>query len=525
MKKSSLYCLIGSACLITSTGLTLIANGIDHATNPNSNTNPVIAAQDNTLNITPKSFTANETVYVITDHAGNTAKSFVGSTINTSAEPIPVDLHITYTLDGTEITADNLAGKSGHVKITYDYAATKSYNGKKVPFLTVTGLSLDSHKFTNLRLTNGKIVNETEDSTLLASYAIAGLNEDLGVDILPNSFTLEADVTDFSLDTVYTFATSEIFADLDASKLSSIDDLIAQMNQLSSGMDQLIDGSSQLTSGLDSAASGARALQAGLNTLTSGANTLASGANTLAAGAADLSTGANSLASGTHQLQDGANQLSSGLSQYVTLHNQILDKINEATDQVETRYAEIAARIDRVINIIKRISPTTAEELTRLKSELESRVTGLYDKAYSKVTEYTGGIEALYNGATSLATGLTELSAGADSLASGASQVAGGAKELADGTKELASGATELSLGSSTLVTGLDQLSAGSHTLYNGLITFNEQGISKLVSFANNDLAGLTNNLRLSLNAAKSYHHYQDPSAHSVKFLFKTPSI
>ena len=525
MKKPLIYTLIGGACLVASTGLTLIANGTESAINTNSNATLLATSEDNTLNITPKSFTANETVYVITDHAGQATKSFVGSTINTSTEPIPVDLHITYTLDGTDITAEDLVGKSGHIKITYDYTATKTYNNKKIPFLTVTGLSLDSHKFTNIELTNGKIINETEDTTLLAGYAIAGLNEDLGLDVLPSSFTLEADVTDFSLDTTYTFATNEIFADLDTDKLNSIDDLIAQINQLSDGMNQLINGSSQLASGLDSATNGAKALQSGLNLLVSGANELTSGAKTLATGANELASGASTLADGTHQLKNGADQLSNGLSQYVAIDNQILGKINEATNKVTEKYAEIAAYIDRVIEISHSIDPAMAVKLVSLKFELESKVTGLYDEAYGKVTEYTGGIEALYDGANQLASGLDELSTGADSLASGASQVAGGANAVAGGAEKLSSGATELSLGSSTLVSGLDQLSTGSHTLYNGLITINDQGISKLVNFANHDLTNLTNNLRLSVNSAKSYHHYQDPSATSVKFLFKTPSI
>ena len=84
MKKTLIYTLIGGACLVASTGLTLIANGTESAVSTNSNTTLVAISEDNTLNITPKSFTANETVYVITDHAGQATNSFVGSTINTS---------------------------------------------------------------------------------------------------------------------------------------------------------------------------------------------------------------------------------------------------------------------------------------------------------------------------------------------------------------------------------------------------------------------------------------------------------
>lgn len=529
MKKSSLYCLVGGACLLASTTFTLIANGVEHANLDNSNTNETLIATTSTLNTTPKSFSSNETVYVITDPAGHQTKSFVGNTLNQSSEPIPVDMNITYYLDGNEIKAKDLTGKSGHVKVTYDFAATKTYNDKKVPFLTVTGILLDSNKFKNVKVDSGKIINETADHTILAGYTLVGLNEDLGLDLLPTSFSFEADVTEFAIETTYTFATSEIFADLDTSKLSSIDDLIGQLNQLSNGFDQILDGGNQLANGLDSALAGSQALQAGLSTLSNGANDLATGTNALANGASELAAGASSLAGGAHQLKDGAKQLTNGLGQVVDIDNQIVGKIDEITDKTVTRYNNLITRIDNVINSIpaflRNLAKPLIEQLTTMREELETEVTTLYNNAYGKVEEYTNGIEALYSGAEKLTAGLTELSTGADSLADGANQVADGANQVADGANQLADGATQLATGSNTLVNGLDQLATGGHTLYNGLITFKEQGINKLTNFANNDLANLTNNIRSTVTAAKSYHYYSDPSAKSVKFIFKTPSI
>lgn len=500
MKKSTLYSIICGSCLLASTGLTLIANGIDNANtnaNTNTNTNTSTIATTATVDSTPQTFSRDETVYVITDHSGNQVKSFVNNTINHSDEPIPVDLHISYSLDSKAISGAELAGKSGHVKLTYSFDATKSYGNKKIPFLAVTGLLLDAHKFTNLTVTNGKIISESSDHHILAGYTLAGINEDLGLDLLSNSFSFEADVTDFTLGTTYTFATSEIFADLDTSKLNSVDSIINSINQLGSGLDQIIDGSHSLTAGLDSASAGAKALQSGLNTLSSGAHTLAQGT-------ADLATGA-------HALTDGANQLKDGLNQVVAVDDQILSQIAIITNQAVTKCTDLAIQLDRIISAIERISPRTAAELTALKAQLEQQVITTYNNAYDKVITYTNGIQALSDGANQLAAGLTELSTGADSIK--------------DGANQLASGATELSLGSNTLVNGLDQLATGSHSLNSGLITFKEQGISKLVNFANNDLANLVSNLRSTVNAAKSYHSYSNSTAKSVKFIFKTPSI
>lgn len=492
MKKSLLYTIIGGACLLTTTSLTLIANGVEN-TNRSTNSNQPIVATTSNLEPTSKSFTNDETVYVITDNNGNPTKSFINNTLNTSEEPIPVYLHITYFLDGNEITANDLAHKSGHVKIVYDFSATEYFNDKKVPFLAITGLLLDSHVFSNITTTNGKIINETENKTIITGYAVVGLGENLDLDLLPTSFSIEADTTDFSLDTAYTLATNEIFANLDTSKLGSIDDIITQMNQLGSGMDQLINGANRLYNGLDSALSGTRTLQAGLNALLSGTNELTSGANTLASGA--------------HELSDGATRLSDGLDQLVAFNSSIVGKIDEATATVEAKIHDFTTEYAGIIAYLSTKYPELASRLT----EVVNQIQGYYDTAHNAITTYTGNIETIADGAATLKDGTLQLATGADALAAGSAK-------LSDGT-------LQLSLGSSTLINGLEQLSAGSHTLYDGLVTFNDQGISKLVNFANNDLSNLISNIHSTVSAAKSYHHYSNSDAKSVKFIFKTPSI
>lgn len=545
MKKSLLYCIIGGACLLTTTSLTLIANGVEHA-NPNTNANQTLVATTTELGgtTTPKSFTSNETVYVITDPAGSQVKSFVGNTLNQSSEPIPVDMKITYALDGNEVKAEDLTGKSGHVKVTYDFTATKNYSNKKVPFLTVTGILLDGNKFKNVKVTNGKLINETTDHIILAGYTLAGVNEDLGLDLLPASFSFEADVDNFAIETAYTFATSEIFADLDTSKLNSIDDLIGQMNQLSSGMDQLVSGSSQLTAGLDSALSGAKALQSGASQLASGLSTLANGAATLNDGATTLASGASKLADGSDELINGVSTLAGGLNTLssnsanlnqgaTAVFNNLIGSVNSTIESNPTlQYLINTYHIPFPLTIANYNMSLTAlityvsagggdpAPLETAKASLDN-----YNTFYTGVLKYTGNLDYIATESSKLVTGATTLNAGLNELGTGANSLATGTSELLSGANTLATGATKLSLGVNSLTSGLEALSAGGHTLANGLITFKEQGINKLVSFANHDLANLTNNLRSTVTAARSYHYYSDSSAKSVKFLFKTPSL
>lgn len=492
MKKSKIYALVCGTCFLISSGLTLVANGFDGVgiDSVATNNDATMVSEVNTM---PKSFNKNETVYVITDHTGARTKSFVNNILNTSNEPIPVEMKVVYYLDGLEISGDELAGKTGHVEIVYQFDSNKYFGGKKVPFVTVTGLMLDADKFKNVRVKNGKIISESEDKTIIAGYTLVGVNEALGIEALPTTFSLEADVTDFAIDTTYSFATNELFADLDTSKLNSVDEVVDSINQLSAGLDQIVDGAGSLAGGLDSALGGAKALQSALGTLASGAN--------------ELKDGANELASGTHVLAEGAAQLSDGLEQLTTFNAGVVEKIDSTADMISSKIDEFNAEYSEIIAQYASEHPEVA---LRLK-ELVENINGYYDTAHGAVTAYTGNIESIAEGAALLKDGASRLAAGADALAGGVSQ--------------LSDGASKISSSSGVLVNGLSELDAGSHTLYNGLITFREQGISRLNSFANNDLAGLTATIRSSVSAARSYHYYSNPDAESVKFVFKTPAI
>ena len=493
MKKSTMYAVVCGSCFLASTGLTLVANGFDGARSNDEAMSENVVAVAPTLETTPRSFNKNETVYIITDHAGVKSKSFVNNVLNTSEEPIPVEMKITYYLDGKEVSSDELAGKTGYIKIVYEFNSNKYYGGKKIPFVTVTGLILDAGKFKDIVVNNGKIISESEDKTIVAGYTLVGVNEDLDVDMLPTTFSLEANVTDFAIDTTYTFATNELFADLDTSKLNSVDSIVNSINQLSSGLDQIIEGAGSLAGGLDSVLDGAKALQVALGTLASGAN--------------ELANGASELASGAHALADGAAQLSDGLDQLTAFNAGVVEKIDSATIAVTERIDEFNAEYAEIIALYADKHPEMAAHL----KEVVDKINGYYNTAHDAVTTYTGNIETIASGASALKDGVEQLALGAD--------------KLVNGTNQLSSGASQIGVGSGTLVDGLSQLDAGGHTLYNGLITFKEQGISKLVNFANNDLSGLTSNIRSSVSAARSYHYYSNPDAKSVKFVFKTPAI
>lgn len=258
-----------------------------------------------------------------------------------TAEP-PVTQKVTYYLDGKEISPEDLAGKSGKVKIRFDYTNTTSYtetvNGEKqtvsVPFAAVTGLVLGDG-FENIEVTNGK-AEVSDSSSVVLGYALPGLKDSLGIkdkdldgDVnIPEYMEMTADVENFSMPAAMTFVVNASdYVSTDGIDTSDLDDMINDLKDVSTqlqdgsktlaeGTDTLSDGLSTLQSKLGAFASGVGALQSGLKTYTDGVSTLSGGLNTLGNSTGALVSGADKLNSGAGQLASGSATLKDGLKSY-----------------------------------------------------------------------------------------------------------------------------------------------------------------------------------------------------------------
>jgi len=239
---------------------------------------------------------------------------------------LPVDLYVTYKLDGKTISPNELAGKSGKVTIRFDYK-NKQYeyveiNGKKekiyVPYAMLTGVLLDNDNFKNIKVSNGKLINDGS-RTAVIGIAFPGLQENLAINPdkfeIPDYVEITADAENFEMDTTITIATNEIFNEIDTDKINSIDDLSDSLTQLTEAMDQLIDGSSQLYEGLGALLDKSGELVAGIDQLAAGAEQLNSGAAELDDGVAELQSGATKLSSGLNVLASKNDDLNNGAKQ------------------------------------------------------------------------------------------------------------------------------------------------------------------------------------------------------------------
>lgn len=317
----------------------------------------------------------------------------------TATKQLPVSVKIRYELDGQEMSAKDMEGKSGHLKLTIsftnNYSEVKNINGKSIvihpSYLAGGMLNMSTGKFSNVKCESGKIVNDGTNE-MLAFANIPGLNETLksaGLDKVNNQLgisddvTVEADVNDFDLGSIMVGMTNEIDLASELGEIGSVSELTDGVNQLIEADNQLIDGSKQLYDGttqlkeqaapltgssdqvrqLSAGAiqlnDGVKALQTGLTAYTNGVDNLAAGSQQLYGipqGVSQIQTGVSgNLGQGKTNLLDGATKLNEGLKQ---LEAQV-NTLNPT--ELDTMQSQIQAAMNTLGGMQKTITDDSAK--------------------------------------------------------------------------------------------------------------------------------------------------------------------
>lgn len=344
----------------------------------------------------------------------------------TATEEPPVTQKVTYYLDGKEISPEDLAGKSGKVKICFDYTNTTSYtetvNGEKqtvsVPFAAITGLVLGDG-FENIEVTNGK-AEVSDSSSVVLGYALPGLKDSLGIkdkDLdgnvnIPEYMEMTADVKNFSMPAAMTFVVNASdYVSTDGIDTSDLDDMI---NDLKDASTQLQDGSKTLAEGTDTLADGLSTLQSKLGTFASGVGTLQSGLKTYTDGVSTLSGGLNTLGNSTGALVSGADKLNSGAGQLASGSATLKDGLKT--------YTNGASQLNTGLN-----------QLNDSTGSLATGVTSLNDGAKT----LSDGINAANKGAAGVSAGVAQLKTSIDTAKTGADSLTAGAKQVDEGVDKL----------------------------------------------------------------------------------------
>lgn len=428
---------------------------------------------------------------------------------------LPWTVQLTYTLDGREVPADELAGASGalaiHVKTSRN-AAVESTAFYDSFMLQIT--------FT---LPGDAVSDVAAEGATLAS---AGQDRTVAFTVLPGSdgdFTLTAQVEDFHMDG----------AQVAALPYTSVVEM-PDTSQLTDGMQSLADAVSQLNSGTSQLASGVSQLQ-------SGAGSLADGSAAFGDGLAQLDASSGALVSASSQINGALSQVSAALEGFdvsqleqlegLTQLPSALYALADALDAIAGSAGDVAAAYDAAVAALDEAmaslpaATVTEEEIASLEALAQESGTGRDAEALSELAAtyraaqaarasydafkqafdetkawldsvgidtgsgnviaqqaqvvrqvaaaldaavgsgQLGQVTQLIEGMQQLAGQYSQFNDGLAQYASGVSALSQSYSQLQSGTGELASGVSQLSSGAGELASGVSQLDANTATL------------------------------------------------------------
>ena len=505
-----------------------------------------------------------------------------------SDKQLPVECKITYELNGEEISAEELKGKSGNVKIKINYTNNEkhivSINGKQVtmytPFIIVAGTKIDNAKNKNIQITNGKIVDNGE-STLAVGIAMPGMQENIGISKskidIPEEIEISMETEDFEMGNIIAVVAvkgidEDLTSDLN-SMYSQINELANASNEILAGANQLKEGTSELVSGVDQLKDGTGAAYAGSKQIKDEVeestknlkndNTPAIDSKTLEA----IKAQAMQSATLSDEQKAGiAAQAKAGATLSDEQKAGIAAQAKAGATLTDTQKAAIKAEAQKGATftdaqktaIIEEAQKKYPTELTEAEKQLILAVA--QDTAYQTAeatalkvaqdvatqTAEATALKVAQDVATQTAetTAITVAQSTATQTAGAtatqtATQVGNQAKQkftnqvvsqmstLGNALDELTDGLANIDNGVSVLSVGTNKLDSGALQLANGVKTFNEQGISKINNLVNGDLRNIASRVEKMNELANEYNNYagiQNGMAGEVKFIMITDS-
>ena len=443
-----------------------------------------------------------------------------------SQKELPIECNVKYELDGNEITASELVGKNGKVKITIEYinkdAHTVNINGKDqtlyTPFVVVCGTIIDNNNNRNIEITNGKTVDDGSKTTVIG-ISLPGLQESLNISKdkidIPNTIEITMDSTDFELNNIVTYVTPKVLEENDMELFKKLDKIYNQVDTLQSSSKQIEEGANslkegtatyseksqefnnaveQVSKGVSSVNQNYSKIDAGISSLNDSSATLESGAKSVSEGTLAVSENLQTISSkltelqtGTQSLKQGEVQLEAGLDQIITSVSTIQGTDNSAKI---TELNQLITANQDTINSLKTANETLTTQQTIEDEETKQTITTQIETnesiinlletnivAYnetiltlesadmSSIKELQTALSNLKQGLQSLQTGTDTLYNGTTALQTGTGALASKTKELAQGTQSLYEGTVKMSEGTATLNSGSTQLKQGLNTL------------------------------------------------------------
>lgn len=453
-----------------------------------------------------------------------------------TTKDLPIEVQITYFLDGKQIQPNRLSGKSGHVKMRIQLknkdAHRAEVNGKNktiyTPFTVAAIINLPLDHFANVKASTGEIVSDANNQ-VITFVGFPGLQESLGLDKdileIPDEITIEADTKEFKMGSIMMVATPKL---PDMENFEGAEDL----DQLVDSIEKMENAAAQLSQGADKLAQGQTQLEGGIEDLASGISQLKDASGQINNGAFQLSEGTKSALDATSQLSNGVNAMGEGVKQFSSStlaygkgaqdYAKGAKEFSDGTAQLTNQLAPFTGKLQQLDDGLKKMVENTpkmiqgqqnitqgaqkgiegAENLKNAKSQqdaaLQSISQGLdktihdlegvegaqesvqelmkYKQALEEINssapQFNQGLDGLQNGYKNIQSGSAKLTEGLNELQKGQKAVSTEVSKVNNNIGELKSTVEKFSEGSKNLTKGANELYKNAQLLNNGAQQF-----------------------------------------------------
>jgi X-X-X-Leu-X-X-Gly heptad repeat protein len=364
---------------------------------------------------------------------------------------LPWNIDVTYKLDGQDIKAADLAGKSGNLEIHMKTSKNEAVNSTFYDnYLMQISMTLSNQNCSNIVAEGG-------------TMADVGENKQITFTVMPQKegdLTLTSNVTNFEMPGIsiaaVPFSMSVEFPD--TSEMSG------GLTDLSDGISTLNDGTQDLNLGAGKIKDGMVSLLDGMVEFHTGLTTYTDGVVSLNDGIQKVDTNVGKLTSGAKKLADGSKSIAGGL-----------DQMNEGGSAIVEGSKGIKGGIDNANSMLTAagINTTDVQNDATMQALYQAVMSGyLTDAQYAAIATAVGTVGGLSNNYGSFETGLEQYVGGVSQLAGQYGEFNTGVSDFASGLSEFETGFGELADGSDKLAEGAPQLNDGSEQLVNGAAKF-----------------------------------------------------
>ena len=448
----------------------------------------------------------------VTVHVTEDGKLYYEGTMD-AATALPWVVKLTYTLDGAEISPDELGGKSGALSIRLQVSRNPDCTGSFFDdyALQVT-MSLDTELARNISAPGATVAN-VGSKKQLSYILLPGADSDV---------TVTADVTDFAMDAV-SLNGVRLNLNLDLGDM----DLTGMLEQLQSGSVQLDDGANALADGIAQ-------VQAGIDTLNGNSAALTGGSARVRAALTQMQTALNGISASTDELNtllDASTQIRDGIA-----------RLDEGAAQLEQQvrfeaYKAILRENGLDLDVVKEGNAKAIQQLQGMvwmMPQLKDVIlllqgsTANIDAMQTYLDTVNGGIAQLHEGSSTLNGSYGEFDAGVRQLAGVLTGMLGNLSVLTDGVNQLAAQYVQLDDGLNAYTDGVAQLKAGVAQLAEGASQLTGGTGELRSSVSGIDMGAQLDSLLNSLSGGgevQSFTSAENTEVSAVQFALQTTAI